>query len=90
MWLLIPKSKEGYTGLKVECRVRHEREAEPGTESLPYKPHRKESRWHHKGWTNTTWNGKWDTEKFLYDKEDSGSTTEEDLAGYKSWLNLTV
>jgi len=28
--------------------------------------------------------------KFLYDKEDSGSTTEEDLAGYKLWLNLTV
>lgn len=28
--------------------------------------------------------------KFLYDKEDSGSTTEEDLAGYKSWVNLTV
>ena len=28
--------------------------------------------------------------KFLYDKEDSGSTTKEDLAGYKLWLNLTV
>lgn len=25
MWLLIPKSKEGYVGLKVECRGRHER-----------------------------------------------------------------
>ena len=90
LWLLIPKSKEGYVGLKVECRGRHEsglgqrlkacltnhtRRSQVGiTSDEPIKPEM----------------GKEIQNRFLYDKEDSGSTTEEDLAGYKLWINLTV